>query len=482
MGGPRGRMDQAGRKEPTFELADQPNRRASAPAHRERPSPGRSGGTLRASAEARIGEPASAGELGQRRRRAPRLLLLLALPLLLLLYLAVEKVERVVTVPGIVRPVGETVSISHPAGGRLARLRVHDGDFVEAGAPLFDLDPRSIELETRRRLAEIDALEAQMLRLEAEATDGELRYPPALVERRPEAVQAETDLFNARRAALARRTTVAQEALASRETTATSRRERVAQLHYDLVTLRDRADTLGPLVVAGYFPLVRYQEVERRIFDLNQELAQARTELGAAEQAAEQAESDLDTLTRDWQSKVLDELAAGLAAYEPLRAEYDQYIAALDDPVLRAPVDGVVQGLAKIVPPQSIDAGQTLMTLAPVGDGLVVEARVAETDIQAVELGKAARISGGASEAVDFATIAGEITLVEPAPAGTAEEQSYAVEVRSGSSLATRSDGRRFRLLPGMEVSVAFQAGERTMLEMLAERLDQATEDVLGRL
>ncbi|MEX0758733.1 MAG: HlyD family type I secretion periplasmic adaptor subunit, partial [Tistlia sp.] len=343
----------------------------------------------------------------------------------------------------------------------------------------IELDPELTEREVGQLQAEVDTLEARTLRLEAEATESELQFPPELVEGRPEAVEAQINLYNARSNALESRLATAREVVAQREQAVRGQQNRIAPLTESLAILRDQAASIATLVEKGYFPAIRYQSVQRQVVEAAGDLAQAESELASARAALKEAESTLDSQRRDWQSQVLDELAATLGERERARTRVAQQSTALRNLVLRAPVDGVVQDLAVTSAGQSVGANQPMMTVVPVGDTLVVETRVRNADIGHLEAGMPAEVKVETFNFIRYGTLKGRVERI--AADAVAEEASgqrfYEVEVRTDSTSLTGPDGRPLRVLPGMQAQVDFRIGERTILAYLTDRLRETAAE-----
>ena len=76
---------------------------------------------------------------------------------------------------------GENKIIQHPDGGVIREIRVREGDRVEAGQVLMELDDTAPKAELRRLVLREARLEAMRVRLQAEATRKlELHWPETM--------------------------------------------------------------------------------------------------------------------------------------------------------------------------------------------------------------------------------------------------------------------------------------------------------------
>ena len=102
---------------------------------------------------------------------------------------------------GRVIPVGREQVIASLEGGILRELKVREGEAVAAGQPLALLDPTRVEAQQNEGRLKRLALQATVVRLQAEAGGRPLAFPKELKEV-PEVVQGETASYEARRRAL----------------------------------------------------------------------------------------------------------------------------------------------------------------------------------------------------------------------------------------------------------------------------------------
>jgi len=106
--------------------------------------------------------------------------------------------------------------------------------------------------------------------------------------------------------------------------------------------------------------------------------------------------------------------------------------AVLDGMVLTAPVSGVVQDLQIAGPGQAVAAHEMLIKVVPLGDGLVVEARVANEDIGRLTAGMTAEVKVRAFDYLRFGSLEGTVRRVAAdatADPGDAGKLAYAVTV-----------------------------------------------------
>jgi HlyD family secretion protein len=108
----------------------------------------------------------------------------------------VEKIERrdlesIVSASGKIQP-KKQVNISAETMGKVVNLRVNEGDFVKAGQPLLEIDPRNLETQVQNREASLGTQRSQLEQTKASVVNARLSLQQAKdALRRAEAQEAQ---------------------------------------------------------------------------------------------------------------------------------------------------------------------------------------------------------------------------------------------------------------------------------------------------
>jgi membrane fusion protein, adhesin transport system len=388
------------------------------------------------------------------------------------------EVEQVVRATGQVVPESRVKQINHGHGGRIAAIHVREGQRVAQGEVLLVLDPELREAEVAELRGRFQVKAMEVARLEAEAGDGELSVPEDLAEARPDLVQAQIGLMRAREESHASRTRQLTSSVERREREVRTLAAEIGRLQNSLSLIRQQEEAVRELAERGLYPRLRVVQVERQVSDVRGELAKAEESLEAARAALEEARSQLEGLERDRRSRLLGDLAQAKADRDRLAEALRHQEALLRGLVVQAPVDGIVQDIAVTSVGQSVGANDTLMRLVPVGEGLVVEARVANEDIAYLHIGQPATIKVRAFDFLRYGALAGRIEHIAPdaTPDPRTGERAYSVLLAAEPGGHGGLDPEA--VVPGMVVDVELHIGERTILSYLTDRILQLREDV----
>ncbi len=399
---------------------------------------------------------------------------LTALVFVLVTYISIAEVDQVANAPGVVRPNGRVKVVNHPEGGRVAAINVREGDHVVEGQVLLELDPAMMGEEVSKKRAQWLSAEFQVARLRAEAAGEVPVFDPELAAERPDLVSAETALYRARNDAITSKRQQSDEQVNQHAQDIKTLEGRVKVQQAGLEILRAQVDSLRKLKEQGYFPELRYLSVLRELSDAEGQLAEAESQLESARSALAQAQQAREGVDRDWQSQVQAELSDALARRDQAKANLAQSDTALRNLVVLSPADGVVQELKINNLGQAVAPNQELMKIVPVGDTLIIEAKVANIDISKIEIGLPARVKITTYNYVRYGVLEGKVEQISPD--ATKDERTgqltFAVWVKTDRNYLGDDPGR-FQVSPGMTAEVDLVIGRRTILSYLTDRLRQ---------
>jgi adhesin transport system membrane fusion protein len=155
-----------------------------------------------------------------------------------------------------------------------------------------------------------------------------------------------------------------------------------------------------------------------------------------------------------------------------------------DDSVFISQVTGIVKNISMTTVGGVLRAGEEIMQIVPLGDDLIIEAKVIPADIARVHKGLEANVRFDPFDYTIFGGVDGKViyvsadTLKEDTQKG--EEIYYRVHVTTGSNPATTTTGKVLEILPGMTVQVDIHTGERTLMEYLLKPLRKTLADSFG--
>lgn len=394
-----------------------------------------------------------------------------------LVWSAFADVEQVASAPGVVRPAGKVKVVNHPDGGRVAAILVSEGDRVQVGQLLLELDPEVVREEIAKRTNEWMSLSAEVSRLEAEANGGPPDFDPEVRSSRPDLVATHGQLYESRRQALEARRAVADRVIEQRARDRAALAARLKQLGSSLKILREQEKAVAELADKGYFPRLRYLSIRRQVSELEGQIAETREAARSAESALAEAKSRRASIDGERRSEVLTRLTGARRERDRTKSSLVQEEARLRNLSVRAPTAGAVQNVNVVSVGQAIRANEPLMNIVPSGAQLVVEARVSNDDIGYVVPGQKATVKIRTYDFVRFGALEGVVEQIAPdaMPDPETGQMLFNVMVRTDRAYLGRNPGEH-PVNPGMEAAVDLQIGERSILSYLTDRLSRTAQ------
>lgn len=376
---------------------------------------------------------------------------------------------------GKVIPSSQVQVIQNLEGGILSALFVDDGDAVEKGQILLQIDDTRFSSSLRETRLQFWALKAKAARLQAETDNKAFVVPVDMTENYPKLVEQELALFTSRQKEL--------------DTNRAILSEQVKQIRQEIEELKVKGSRLGrslelvnkeltlsrPLIEAGAISKVEILRLEKEVSELEGELEATKLASPRMKSRLKEAEKKVSEIELRFSNEAHAELNEAQAELSQL----EETSVALEDRVTRTGVRSPVKGTVKQVMINTlggvIQPGMELMEIVPLEDSLLVEAKVGPKDIAFLHPGQMAIVK---LTAYDFAIYGGLEGKVEHISADTIKEEQedesyYLVRVRTEKNdLGTQE--RALPIIPGMQAEIDILTGKKTVLEYLFKPLLRA--------
>ncbi|MEQ9462598.1 MAG: HlyD family type I secretion periplasmic adaptor subunit [Haliea sp.] len=384
---------------------------------------------------------------------------------------ALAPLESAALAPGVVTVKDSRKTLQHLEGGIVEEILVAEGSSVQAGDPLVRLDSTQLEAERsmlRGQYVSLQALEARLLaerdNLDAVVYPGEFQ---GLQEdsRVDAAIASQNAVFKARREATAGE----REVLEQRIDQLNSQNEGIRAVRTSNARLLESFATeirdLRRLQEQGFTGKQRLTELEREQASLVGENAEALSRISGNDIRIGETRLQMIQLDRHRQTEIVDELETVQARLydlgERLRALEDR----LSRSIIRAPVSGVVLGLAVHTVGGVVRPGTPLMDIVPQQLQLVIDAEISPLDIDRVRTGDRARIRFSAFKSATTLVAEGTISTIsaDRLVRDSGGEPYFLAQVEVDPESLARMP--HVRLLPGMPAEVRLSTGTRTPLQ-----------------
>lgn len=351
------------------------------------------------------------------------------------------ELDEVANGTGRVVPTSREQVIQSLEGGILAKMFVRQDDIVEPGQVIAQLDPTQAGSTVEESAAKYHAGLAAAARLRAEINRTPITFPSELDDY-PELKANETRLYEDRRRSLSSALALVEESLA----------------------LIQKEVMIGEsLIEVGAASSVEVIRLKRQRADLELKKNELRS------QYVVEAQQDL--------AKVNEEVTA-LAPVVRGRSD------TLKRLTLHSPVHGVVKSIEVSTVGGVIPPNGEVMQIIPLGDQLLIEARMSPRDIAFIHPGQRATVKVTAYDYAIYGGLEGKVATISPDTIRDEvkpEIYYYRVFIRTTSDSLVNKAGKRLPIVPGMIATVDVHTGSKTVMEYLLKPFNRAREALRER-
>jgi HlyD family type I secretion membrane fusion protein len=381
---------------------------------------------------------------------------------------------------------GKRQTVQHLEGGIVEKILVKDGDLVQAGQALIVLVDKQVKPIARMIEAQNAAEKAQMLRLEAESR-GQESFGSATRETGNKYLQTERRLFKARQEAHQNQIELMQIQISQINESLQGAEERFKLKSQEIESIRTQLQSNQTLLQKGYVSKSIVLDLQRVLAANSGELESIRTAIESDKKRITEIEQRIITLKSDRVHGVVNELKQSSLR----RIDQEERIRPLQDTlerqVIRAPVTGRVVGLKVSTVGGTILPRETLMEIAPIGETLVLEAKIDLKDINEIRVGQEALVTISSFDNRKMLPLKAKVTYVSDdrisSTPGAPGPQQQPI-VKYGAYLEFEPDslkelGDNNKLLPGMSAGVSIAIAPRTALDYMINPMRESARKAL---
>lgn len=398
--------------------------------------------------------------------------------LFFLIWAGVTKLDEVTRSEGRVIPSSNTQTIDTSTQGTVSELLVRVGQSVDVGQLLVRLDDTMSSSDVGQLEARWYTLRAQKVRLELEYNGGapeDFVCPADVLEQEPSICASERQLTEARLNALHDRQETATQQLTQRQAQLAEAQARIETYEEGLSLAQQQRNLIRPMVNDNVLPQTDLLEAERAVSEQRGLLAAAEQAALSATAAVAEAESELRGILSSFREESLTQLndvneEIGVIG-ETLRGATDRVMRA----EIRSPVSGTVNSVAITTLGTYVAPGDTLLTIVPRDDALLIEARVQPSDIAFIRQGQPANVKITAYDFSIYGGLDAEVTYVSPDSVYDPErDQTYFVVHLEADQSYLESRGEELPISPGMVAQAEIITGRKSILDYLLKPITRA--------
>ena len=291
-----------------------------------------------------------------------------------------SRLDEITRGSGKVIPSSRLQVVQNLEGGILEKLFVHEGELVEAGQPLLQLDDTRFRSTFRESAVEYYSELAKAARLKAELSGKDIQFPAELQDYQ-DYINRELSIFEKRKAGLRAELDIAsrQASQAKHELAASE-----AQLEFLTTSLELGEEELSltePLAKQGVVSQVEMIQLKQRVNELASEQKMTELNIPKLKSAYEEALARKRELTAKFREEVVQELRETEVKLDQISESHTNLEDQVDRTLVRSPVEGIIKKININTVGGVIQPGMDLMEIVPVEDTLLIKAEINPKDI-----------------------------------------------------------------------------------------------------
>ena len=400
----------------------------------------------------------------------------------------VGEVDIVAVAQGKIIPGGRIKEIQPLEIGIIRKIHVEEGQEVEKGQILIELDPTNAKADRQRLEKELQQVQLEVIRHSTfnewiKDNTKDIKWDsifPKDVDHNTAQLQADilksqTQEYQSKMAAL-------DSEISRKHSEYRTTQAMVEKLTQTLPIIKKRANSLKKLAKTKLVAENTWLEIEQQRIEQVKDLQAQKSRMEEISTSITEAEQKKNTVAAESSRNILTELGEAKRKQQALTQELVKAQQKSDLQYLSAPVSGVVQQLAVHTIGGVVTPAQKLMMIVPKDQKLEIEAYVLNKDIGFVSEGQQSEIKIDAFPFTKYGTIDGNVvSLSNDAIADEQRGLIYAARISMDKKDIVVNE-KTVNLSPGMTVAVEMKTGKRKLIEyFLSPLLKYRSESIRER-
>ncbi|MBK3455440.1 MULTISPECIES: HlyD family type I secretion periplasmic adaptor subunit [unclassified Pseudomonas] len=376
-------------------------------------------------------------------------------------------------------PSSKVQVIQNLEGGIVTQIYVREGQMVDKGDKLLQLD--DTRFRSNKGESEVDryALTAQVERLSAEAEGRPFKLSDEVIAKAPQVAEDERSLFEQRQRRLSSEQRTLSEQLRQKTQELAEFRSKQGQFSSSLALLQQEMNMSAPLVGTGAVSPVEILRLKRSAVEIRGSLNATTLAIPRAESAINEIKSKIDESVQTFRSEAAKELNEKRTDLSKITATS----IAIDDRVSRttvvSPVHGVIKQLKVNTIGGVVQPGSNMVEIVPLEDNLLIEAKVRPQDVAFLHPGQKAMVKFSAYDYTIYGGLAAKLELIGADTITDDKGNSfYLIQVRTDKN-HLGGDKKPLLIIPGMVATVDIITGEKSVLDYLLKPVLKARTEAM---
>ena len=387
--------------------------------------------------------------------------------LMLVTWAYFAQIDEIARGDGDIVPSGENQMIQNLEGGIIEEILVKEGEIVEKGQLLIKIDNQKSKSSFSTNAIKAEALDAKIIRLNAEASGGIFKVTKDMEKLIPEFIKNERSLYNTNKQQLHSKLNALKEQLSQRRHDLSEAKSSRNSMKQSLKMINEEVQMTKPMVVKGVRSKIDFLKLQREANEVKDRYNTARLSVPRLVSAINEVKSTIRETTFIHRADAKLKLNEAVSELRGYRANSTALQDQVRRTLVRAPMKGIVQELFVHTVGGVIQPGADILEIVPTDSTLLVEVKIKPSDIAFIYYGQKAIVKFSAYDFSIYGGLEGEVVLIS---ADTITDQKenvfYTVRIKTNTNYLERN-GEELKIIPGMTVSVDIITGRKSVLDYI---------------
>lgn len=382
-------------------------------------------------------------------------------------WLKFTMVDEIIRADGAIEPEGKVQTIQPRFQSIIEEIKVSVGDKVKKGDLLAKLNDEESQAQLEENLSNLQALDAQIVRLKAEVIFAEKIIWPKTIDE--ELKLSQQKLFILKRQTLLQQMQVINEEAKLIKNKIEMSKQQIKGFIKLKKLKQEEKEIYLPLVKSGSEPRVRLVNINQELQQLENEILNFQSKIKEAEIEFSKNEQQKKEMLLSFKTASLDDLANKENEVQIIRTKTNVLKERVSANKLLSPVNGFVTKVMPSGPGAVIKSGDPVIEIVPVSSKVMIKANLLPQNINNIKLGQPAKINLLSYDFTTYGSLRGAISSI--AQNTTTSENGdvfYNIWIECTTTTLSKSKIEP-EIIPGMLVQVEITGEERSVLDYLLQ-------------
>ena len=382
-----------------------------------------------------------------------------------LVWMSLAEVDEITRGSGEIVPSGNNQMIQNLEGGIVEEILVSTGSMVEKGQVLLKIDNQKSQSSYASNEQSLNALEAQILRLEAEASNTPMQVTSQMLKEMPLIISHEKSLHESNLQKFNSKLKSLKEQKLQRSQELIEAKNRIKLLSRDQKLINEEVQMIEPMVKKGIKSQIDLLKLQREQNSITKDLSGTQLSIPRLKSAIKEMDERISEEKYSFQIQAKEKLTELISKMQRAKTDGSALKDRVSRTLVRSPIKGIVQELFVHTVGGVVKPGEDLVELVPTDDALLVEVQVKPSDIAFIYADQRAKVKFSAYDFAIFGGLEGKVVNIS-ADSVTDKKGNVFFKVRIKTDKNHLGNEKKpLKIIPGMTVDVDIITGKKTILD-----------------